>query len=296
MSYVNNVYVEHSLSAISPVDFTYNFNKEEKLSGKYYSYNNGFSFKTYDAFEGVQDASLSKKTCLILTNNKPLKNVFLSDSRQLNIGTVAGTCFLKSNNQYITTLNHGLYLGGTGEKALISIAVVTDKEVELKLGKDQFIQIDKKYPYTARVSTEALDGNELYRQRFEVDYKDNLICFKAKTLEGYRFLSYGSDLTIRAVGLSLNETVVNPYLFTPEFVSSNGLYYDFDAVTKEIKYYNELSTTKDRYTVKLKNKKIADTHLLLSCSTTTIAASSVANANIASLKTNFTSSGTYSNE
>ncbi len=68
-----------SLSAIEPVKFTYKFNKEERLSGVQSSFNNGIRYFKYDAFKSFRDASLSKKNCLILTNNKPVKDVFESD-------------------------------------------------------------------------------------------------------------------------------------------------------------------------------------------------------------------------
>lgn len=285
----------NSLSALSPVKFTYKFNKEETLSRSLNTYNNGFNYYKHDAFENFQDAVLSKKNCLILTDNKSLKTVFNSDSKQLNVGTVSGCMYLKApSGKYVTTLSDRLYVGGVGEKLFINIIPITDSIVEIRTGKTKQIQIEKEYPYTAKLTTEVLDGDEIERQRFEVDYKDGLICFKTKTAEGYRYLSYGADQTLRAVGLMLNETVVNPYLFTPEFISTNGLYYDFDAKTTEVKYHNEMASFADRYTVNIKEEQESDTNLLISCATTDIAKTGEGVINIALTKTNFSSSGTYS--
>lgn len=285
----------HSLSALIPVKFTYKFNKEEKLSGITSSFNNGFGYIKHDAFENFHDAALSKRNCLILTNNKPLKDVFESDSKQIDIGTVAGCMFLKtSSGKYATTLSNNIYIGGIGEKLFVNVIPISDNTVELKISKTQFIQIDKEYPYTARISEEILDGDDLKRQRFELDYKDGLVSFKTLTIEGYRYLSYGVDQTVRAVGLMLNETIVNPYLFIPEFVSENGLYYDFDAKTSEVKYYNELNSFADRYNLNIKEEQESDTNLLISCTTADIALSASVAVNIALTKTNFSSSGSYS--
>lgn len=287
-----------SLSALTPVKFTYKFNKEENLSGVLNSFRNGFEYYKHDAFENFHDAALSKKSCLILTNNKPLKDVFDSDSKQIDIGTIAGCLFLKTpNKKYFTVTDNGIYVGGIGEKLFINVVPILGNVVELKVGKTQHIQIDKEYPYTAKLSEEILDGEDLERQRFELEYRNNLISFKTKTQEGYRYLSYGIDQTVRAVGLMLNETVVNPYLFTPEFVSTNGLYYDFDAKTSEVKYYNELAAFANRYTVNIKQEQESNTNLLISCSTATIALSGSSGKvpiNIALTKTNFSSSGSYS--
>jgi len=287
--------ITHSLSALTPVKFTYKFNKEEKLSSVNSSFSNGFKYIKHEAFENFHDAALSKRNCLILTNNKPLKDVFESDSRQIDIGAIAGCIFLKTSlGKYITTLSNSIYVGGIGQKLFVTVVPISDNTVELKISKTQFIQIDKEYPYTAKISEEILDGDDLKRQRFELDYQNGLISFKTLTKEGYRYLSYGVDQTVRAVGLMLNETVVNSYLFIPEFVSENGLYYNFDAKTSEVKYYNELNSFADRYNLNIKEEQESDTNLLISCTTTDIALSASVAVNIAITKTNFSSSGSYS--
>jgi hypothetical protein len=285
----------YSLSALSPVKFTYKFNKEEKLSSTLNLFSNGFGYYNHEAFKNFHDAALSKKNCLILTNNKPLKDVFESDSKQIDIGTVAGCIFLKtSTGKYFTTYLNGLYIGGIGQRSFINVVPISNNTVELKTSKTQFIQIDKEYPYTAKVSEEILDGDDLVRQRFELDYKDGLVSLKTLTQEGYRYLSYGVDQTVRAVGLMLNETVVNSYLFIPEFVTENGLHHDFDAKTSEVKYFNELTAFANRYNLNIKDEQESDTNLLISCTTADIALSASVAANIALTKTNFSSTGSYS--
>jgi len=285
----------HSLSALIPVKFTYEFNKEEKLSNSLASYSNGFKYYKHNAFENFQDAVLSKGTCLILTNNKPLKDVFESDSKYLDVGTVAGSMFLKtSTGKYFTTKSDNIYIGGTGSKLFVNVAPIEGNIVELKPSNTTHIQIDSDYPYNARISTEILDGEDLERQRFQVDYNEGIISFKTKTKEGYRYLSYSTaDQTVRAVGLMLNETVVNPYLFVPEFISPARIYYDFDEETSAVKYYNTPSAVADQFTVNIKQQQENDTNLLISCTTESIAASARVPLNISLTKTNFSSSGSY---
>lgn len=283
-----------SLSALVPVKFTYKYNKEEKLSGKYNLSRNGLGYYQYDALQGFQDAALSNKNCLILTENKPLKDVFESDSRELNIGTLAGCLYLKTpKGQYITTKSDDIFVGGTGEKLLINVMPVANKIVELKVGKSKYVQVDREYPYTARLSKEVLDGDDLPRQQYELEYKDGLISFKTITKEGGRYLSFGTDQTVRAVGLMLNETIVNNYVFNTEFVSDNSLYYDFDAKVSEVKYFNDIAVTANRNTVNIRDEQESSTNLLITCSTADIAKSNEAVINIALTKTNFSSSGSY---
>ena len=287
----------HSLSALTPVKFTYKFNKEEKLSGSLNSFDNGFAYYKQNVFDNFQDAVMSKKNYLVLTESKSLKDVFESDSRQLNIGTVSGCVFLKNKKgHYLTVLSNQIYLGGIGTKLFVNVAPISTNVVELRLSKTERIQIDADYPYTARVAGESLDEADIYRQQFEVDYKDGLISFKTKTKEGYRYLSYGVDNVVRAVGLTLNDADVNPYTFVVDFVSEDGLYYDFDATTKEIKYSNEMASSENKNNLNIKEEQTRDTNLLISCTTTSIALSGKAEINIALTKSNFSSSGTYSNK
>lgn len=285
----------HSLSALSPVKFTYKFNKEEKLTGNLVTYNNGCSYYTHGALQSAQDVALSKKNLLVITNNMPLKEIFNTDSSEISIGTIPLTLYLKTPaNQYVKYINKNIYAGGIGDFLQISVVPIANKIVELVIDKTKKIIIDELYPYTARISEDILTEDKINRQRFEVDYKDNKISFKTKTKEGYRFLSYGADKTIRAVGLMLNETVVNPYLFTAEFVCDSEIFYDFNARTSEVKYFNDLGSFINQKNLNIKEEKESNPHLLISCTTQDISLSGEVPINIALLKSNFSSSGTFS--
>lgn len=287
------VYV-HSLSALMPVKLVYKFNKEEKISGTLSTFRNGFGYYKHDGLENFQDAVLSNKTCLILTDNIPLKTVFESDSKQINIGTIAGCLYLKTSlGHYIKTNSNGIFAGGIGTDLFINLIPQGNNVVEMKIGDNAYVHIEESYPFTANVSTETLAEGDLNRKRFEIEYRDNLVAFRTLTKEGWRYLSYGTDRAIRAVGLMLNETIINPYLFTPVFVSNSNIHYNFDARTSEIKYYNEITSYGNRDTVNIKQEQESPTSLLISIPTSEISKNNEVPVNIALTKTNFSSSGSY---
>ena len=284
----------HSLSALFPVNFTYKYNKEEKLSGQLTTYNSGFSYYKHDLFENFRDASLSKKNFLVLTDVKQLKSIFDQNPETLFIGNISGCVFLKTaSGESLRNLDNNIYVGGIGERMLVNIVPISKNVVELKASKTHYVQIDKQYPYTARLSQETLNGEEIERRRFEIDFKSGLMCFKTKTSEGHRFLSYGTDRVVRAVGLMLNETTVNSYFFVPDFISNSSMVYNFDAKTTEIRYFNELANSYNKATVNIKEEQETDTNLLVSCTTKDISKLNTVPINIALTKTNFSSSGSY---
>lgn len=285
----------HSLSALSPVKFTYKFNKEEKLSNTLTSLNNGFSFYKHNFLNNVQDAVLSNHNLLVLTKNIALRDVFDTDSANVKVGVIAGSLYLKtSTDKYVKRIKNDIYVGGIGEPLLITIVPIKGNIVELVVDKTKKIMIDEEYPYTAKISADVLVDTKLYRQRFEMDLKDGMCTLKVLTNEGYRFLSFGADNVLRATGLTLNETIISPYVFNSEFVSSEALLYGFDAKTNEIKYYNEFASFANQKTVNIKTNQEINTHLLISCATQTAALSTTVPINIALTKTNFSSSGSYS--
>jgi hypothetical protein len=283
----------HSLSALRPVKLVYDYNNAEKFTANLSTYKNGFSYYKHDALENAQDAVFSNKTCVIVTDNIPLKQVFESDSKLLTIGTIAGSFYLNLSNRKLTTSGDQVFVGGTGAPLLLSLVPLGDNTVELKFGKTHYLQVDAEYPYTARITDNVLDKADLVRQRFVYDYKDKKISFRTLTKEGWRFLSAGVDQTVRAVGLILNETKVNSYFFEPEFVSNDSIYYNFDAKSSEVKYYNELPSFDNRETVAIKTQQESNTNLLITCPTNEIAKTTEAKVNIALTKSNFSSTGSY---
>lgn len=283
----------HSLSSLNPVNLVYEFNKTEKLTSNLSTFKNGFSYYKHDALENFQDAVFSNKTCVIVTDNISLKTVFQDDSKQLEVGTIAGSFYLKADEGRLTTSSDQVFVGGTGDDLLLNLVPLGNKLVELKYNKTNYLYVDESYPYTVRLSDNSLNSSEVQRQQFVYDYKDGKISFRTLTKEGWRYLSFGIDRTIRAVGLMLNETKVNSYFFEPEFITTKTIYYDFDANNDEIKYYNQLESENNRETVAIKEKQTSNTNLLITCPTSEISKSNTARVNIALTKSNFSTTGSY---
>jgi hypothetical protein len=284
----------HSLSAITPVKFTYKYNTEEKLAGTYTSLKGDFAYYKHDALIGFKDAALSRKTCLVLTDVKSVKDVFDKAEETFNIGQIAGSLFLKVKTNFITETNDNLYVGGIGNPVLITIVPVGNNLAELRVNRTKYVQIDQVYPYTARLSEEIVDTTELQFRQYEVEYSKGLISFKVKTPEGYRFLSHGVDNVLRAVGVELSDTVVNSYHFAAEYKTRDTLNYNFSPDEKEVKYFNDLLDQQHKTDTELKQVVDSESNLLISCPTSELSKSKEVIINIASLKTDYTPAGTFS--
>lgn len=291
MSFVVNTY---SLSAITPVKFVYKYNTEEKIAGSYASIKGDFAYYKHDALVNFKDVALSRKTCLMLTDVKNVRDVFETSNTNYNIGEITGTLLLKVRDKLITETEGSLYVGGTGKPILITVVPVGENLAELRVNRTNWIQIDQTYPYTARLSQDVVDDSELQFRRFYIEYSQGLICFKVKTPEGYRFLSHGVDNVLRAVGLELNDTIVNSYHFEAEYKTRSTINYNYTPDEKEVKYYNDVVDQRYKTNVKLKEVIDSQTNLLISCPTNEISKSKEVVINISSLKTNYNPSGTFS--
>jgi hypothetical protein len=290
----------HALSSLSPVKFSYQSNKLDKLSGKYVSAEGGLTYFLHDAFYNYKDAALSKKTCLVLTDTQPVSSLFEAAfaNTTYSIGTVAGSLYLTVQDEHITVFGNNLFVGNpcgrTGTKALITIVPTEDPAVaKLRLG-GKYIQVEKEYPFTLTLDTDENLATEQNRLFYVAHGKNGLISFKTKTKEGFRFISYGVDKTLRAVGLELNETKINNYHFTAIYQTSQTLNRGFSAPTFEVNYFNDLVNTQNKTNLIINKTAKRDTNFLVMCSTKNMATPDAASiANIAMLKTNFSSSGTF---
>jgi len=287
----------NSLSALTPIEFVYSFNTEEALSFYRREFSNKLGYNSYTAFENIQDLAISKKNALFLTDVKSLSSIFKQSTNTLDIKKLAGTVFLKTaDDQYIIQNGETFFVGSSAiyDRATISIVPVDANGTVELYSKDGIpLVVDATYPYTVRAFNETLTPDKYYTKLFKIDYSDNIISFKTTTIEGDRYLSYGTDGVFRAVGLMLNDCVFNSYLFTPEFITTSELSIGFDPSSIEVKYYNDIETFQNRLRLDIKEKNISDTNLLISCATSDITKEDKTPINIALLRTNFTSTGTY---
>jgi len=285
----------NSLSALQAVELSYSYNSNEKLKFTPVVYSNRIAYNSYEAFHNIKDVALSKKNALFLTGTKCLTSVFEKTSTTSTIGKISGTIFLSTLSgedlQYNgDTLSVQL---SSSIKARITIVPIDTDTVELYTNNGIGLVVDSYYPYTVRATNAVLSPDQQYRRQFKLEYINGLMTFQTNTNEGPRYLSYGVDKVLRAVGLMLNESIINPYLFVPTFITNSSLTIGFDPTSNEVKYYNDIESFKNRMTLDIKEKNIAETNLLISCATTDMTKKEKTNINIALLRTNYTSTGTY---
>ena len=292
------------LSALNPTEVSYYYNNNEALSGSYRLYTNGLQTYSYELFKGFKDAAISKKTALVLTNIKDLKQVFETPSKFVDIGYISGNCYLQTNNNQtlngdvaIKLYNNNLWIGGKGEPAVFTIIPVEVNVVELKVN-DFYVQVSNEYPFDIILSKTPLVDSERYRQKFTINFKNELISLKHLTSEGYRYLSYNlNDRKLRCVGTQLNQAIISQYLFNATFVSSVTLPYGYNPSIQEIKYYNTVDSGVKQKTVDVSEKTQTDTNLLVTLPTLKfLNTDKPVTANISILKTNFSSTGAFINK
>ena len=272
----------HSLSELLPVKFAY---KQEPLASNTTELSNNLKYTKHEAFNNLKDLAISNKNVMFLTDVKNLNHVFEETNKELLLTENLGSFYLKPKNENtkIKVYNNKIYVGGNnGEDLLLTLQKIQDSIFELKIDKTKKVIVDSVYPYDLLITEEELKESEIHRQQFEIDMFKNTMTIKCKIPEGYRYISYGSDLQLRANGLMLNNTVANSYLFTPEFITSVTLNRGYDPSSKHVRYYNSgenghINVT----TLDIKEQKYMDTNLLI---TSTV--DQISSANVAILKTN----------
>ena len=142
-------------------------------------------------------------------------------------------------------------------------------------------------------ANEPLVDSEIYRQRFSIEYNNGELTLQATTKAGKRYIACGSDRMVRAIGTELNTLKINNYHLQPTFISSTVVDYDFDSTSREVKYFNETSETNNQKTVNVKTQSQLDTNLLVSCPSLELTKANEVGVNIALVKTNFSTLGTF---
>jgi hypothetical protein len=288
-----------ALSALSPVKFTYNFNSNEELNSEYRVVDSGIRYNKQSLLQNCADGAFSQNNAVMLTDLKDIKGIFDKAIEKKTIKDIP-CCFylsvsdtsLLEGDVIVTNTNSSFYVGGNGQQVIFDSIPVTPGVVEIKANTKQLAVADS-YPYDLVLLNEPLQEN-LTRQQFEIEVLNNKITLKNNTPVGYRYLSYGIDRKLRFVGVQLNSTIINEYLFTPVFISSDEVEYNFDPSTKEVRYFNQSSNpTLLNKLIDVKSNVQLDTNLLVSCSLKDVASKNNVGVNIAITKTNFTAAGTF---
>jgi len=299
----------HPLSSLSAVKFVYNYGELQPLASEYVLFGGGFGYYKHEAFKAFKDTAISKKNYLVLTEAKPLSSVFnLTNSLQTNtFNNTLGTVFLKMDGKDIVEADGIIYKGGiggcgnSGTKLMVNVAPISGNLVELRVGNSKYIKVDQQYPYTARLVGNVFDPSEYSTRRFKMEYANGKATFSIYIPDavGYRYLAFNNDGILRAVGLELNETILNNYHFdvveiTKTSTQTTTTKYGYVPLNTEVKYFNNFYDSVNLTNVELKEIADRNTNLLISCPTHSITnGNSEVNVNISLLKTNFSSEGIY---
>lgn len=299
----------HSLSSIDPIKFVYEYNdNKENLSNAYIPINNNFGYIKHKALINFKDSALSKKNCIFLTTSQSMSSVFANQAQKIvkrDLTNSTNTVVLKNNNKELIEANGFLYRGGPGgcgiskNKLLITIVPIEEGYVELRIGKNGYIVVDRVYPYTARVTYDVMDSSQHYTRRFKIEQSSskNQISLAFNTIEGFRYLAFGYDGVLRAIGLIMNNVIVNSYYFDFDMLTNatntTESFYDYIPQNPEVKYFNGLLDTTNRSNLNIKLQKDVETNLLITCPTYEMAKKPEVNVNIALLRTNYSAEGSF---
>ena len=287
------------LSALNPVEVEYKFNSQEKLNGNFQLYTSGLRAYNYEVFKSYKDATLSKKTAVVLTSIKDLKDIFAKPLDYVNVGSISGSCYLNVANNpvldgdvFIKLFSNDLFVGGQGELAVFNLIPIAQNVVELKV-ENFYLQAEENYPFEIKLSNISLPTNEIHRQRFLVSFSKDYITFKSITKEGPRYLSYNlKDRKLKCVGIQLNASVINEYLLNATFVSTSTINYGYDPTAKEVKYFNSFNSGEKQKNVDIFSATTLNTNLLITLPSTNLVNNTIT-ANINLLKTNYSNSGAF---
>lgn len=287
--------VYKSLSSLSPVELVYQYYKDEELKSSVKTYRDGQSFYKIEGFNNFQDITINRNSLFILTSAVNLTQIFQS-SQDVSLGKLPGSVQLQPRFDSINFIKHNP-TNNTFRKTLSSAStfyiqpIAKTNEVEL-IVDNKFVQVEPDYPYTIILGARPLDIESINRQRFEVLYQNDLIAFRTLTNSGYRYLAFNNDNILRAVGVILNNSILNDFLFKCFPVSVTTINQGFTPANNWITYYFEVEDKNENKSVTL-NKVLAptQTHLLIDLPIERAAAEGVININIANLKTGLTPSG-----
>ena len=286
--------VYKSLSSLAPIELKYEYNRDESLQGSIVTYQDGFSFYELEGLKNFQDVTINRDSVLVLTSAVSLSTVF-APAQDIKLGKLPGTFQLQPRNSTIYYIKYNVEKN-TFVKTLTSASTFyiqplnDSNEVELFVDS-KYVQVRANYPYEVYLSERSLDPEEIFRQRFEIVYDNNLISIKTKTDQGYRYLAFNKDNILRAVGLVLNETVVNDYVFKCLSISDPNLNRGFTTNNDWVTYYFDTEGKSENKTLTINKNISTPTNLLIDFPLENAAETGIANINIANLKTSLTPAG-----
>lgn len=287
--------VYKSLSALTPIELKYEYYKNEDLRAATTTYKSGLSLYRAHGLDNFRDLSINRESCLMLSPALELSAVFTSTKEEV-LGKQPGSVQLQARNSLIYYVKYDEENNRFAQKlqeasTFFIQPLAGSNEAEIFVN-NKYLQIDEEYPYVARLGNRSLDPESIHRQRFEVTYQDGYIMFSTRTNAGYRYLALNNDNILRAVGLVLNESVINDYVFKSVEVTKPTLNQGFAPTNNWVTYYYDIEQEKNNKTVVInKDIKPTKTNLLFDFSLEKAAEQGKININIANLKTGVTPAG-----
>jgi len=285
------------LTAFQPVELLYNYKSNEPLQSELISYQDGYSLYVLQGLDDFQDQTINRQTCFILTSALALSGFFAKPVIKY-LGEIPGSFYLQPRNTptyYITYNELSNTFSLTQDITVankISINPIPNSEKIELIVNNQFLEVDREYPYLIRLSPTRRDESERGLQLFTYSYNNGFLTLQINTPEGGRFLSTSSDGILRANGVILGTTVLNDYVFRTILETTDEITQGFLGDNNWVSYYYNYKDTSRNKDVTLNQSLPVDTHLLIDFPVEKAVESGVVSINVANLKTYTTPTGT----
>jgi len=278
------------LSGLFPIEFKYQYSREEELNVKSVNYKEGLSINFLEGLNDFKDSTINKNSGLLLTNTIYLSSLFKQIEYKSSINRYPSSLklFLRSDSNKFIFHNseENLLKSGTTDYSVFYLKPLKKtQQVEIFVN-GKFLQIKNDYPYNAYLQEESLDPEEIERQRFIVGYQDNCITFKVLTSSGYRYLGLGADNVLRATGTVLNNVVINDYIFNCEIITSDKTTLGFIPSNNWVGYFSDNQNAENKTVNIDKNDPNILTNFLIDFPIEKTTTYGIGYINVANLKTN----------
>ena len=263
--------VYKSLSSLSPIELKYEYYRNEDLQTDSVTYKDGLTFYGLKGLKNFQDISINRDSVLVLTSAVNLSEIFVP-TEEVKLGNLPGSFQLQPRNTRINFVKYNSNTNSFVQQTVNSgttfyIQPINNSiDVEL-LVENKYVQVESNYPYKVYLNERSLDIDEIHRQRFQIVYDGGFISIKTKTDQGYRYLAFNNDNILRAVGLILNNTSINDYIFKCLPITQPTLTRGFTPANDWVTYFFDIEQESENRSVTI-NKTFTSipTNLLLNFS------------------------------
>jgi hypothetical protein len=284
-----------NLLDLAPVKLDYTYKTQETLKQTLKHYINGLSYYSFKGFNNFQDLAINKNSCFVLTSAISLQNIFTNNTK-LEFGDLPVTVQIQSQQSLNQFANYNLEKNVIENSStpinFLIYRIPGTNLVEIKVNT-KYLQVDANYPYQVRLNDKPLDTTDIHRQQFECVYlENNLITLKTKTDQGFRYLSFTQDKTMKATGIMLNNAPIHNYFLKIIPVTSKEIDFNFKPNNSWVTYYQDFKTQAENGSVTVKeNYPNTPINFLIDFTIKNIPETNSGKLNIANLKTNYTPAG-----